>query len=93
MKSLYLRLGFKVIKGFATSPNSEEACKKFHYESEKSKALKKQTMGLQCYLTIPKHVTILHDNRIDLNENRVVFKDLNEVSPSDDWLLYEYVDA
>ena len=60
LKSLYSRLGFKVIKDFATSPNS-------HYELGKSKALQKQTIGLQCYLTIPRHVTILRDNIIDLN--------------------------
>ena len=47
---------------------------------------------MQCYLTIPQRVTILHDNRIDFNENKYVFKDLNEVPPSDYWFLYEYID-
>ena len=42
LKSFYSRLGFKVIKDLATSPNSEEACNKFKYESGKSKALQKQ---------------------------------------------------
>ena len=84
LKSLYSRLGFKVIKDFATSPNFEEAHEIFHYESGKSKELKKQTIRLQCYLTIPRRVTILHDNQIDFNENRDVFKYLNEVPPSDD---------
>ena len=32
-------------------------------------------------------------NRIDFNENKDVFKDLNEVPPSDDWSPYEYIDA
>ena len=27
-----------------------------------------------------------------MNENRFVFKDLNEVPPSDDWFSYEYID-
>ena len=63
------------------------------YESVKSKALQKQTIGLQCYITIPRRVTIIHDNRIDFNENKDVFKDLNEVPPSDDWFPYEYIDA
>ena len=31
LKSFYSRLGFKVNKDFATSPNSEEACKRFNY--------------------------------------------------------------
>ena len=56
LKSLYSRLGFKVIKDFATSPNFEKACKWFHYDTGKSKTLKKQTIGLQCYLTIPQRV-------------------------------------
>ena len=93
LKPLYSRLGFKFIKDFATSPNFEEAHEIFHYESGKSKELKKQTIRLQCYLTIPRRVTILHDNQIDFNENRDVFKDLNEVPPSDYWFPYEYIDA
>ena len=38
LKSFYSRLGFKVIKDFATSTNFEEACSQFHYETGKSKA-------------------------------------------------------
>ena len=34
-----------------------------------------------------------HDNRIDFNENKYVFKYLNEVPPSDDWLPYEYINS
>ena len=37
LKSFYSKLGFKVIKDFANSPNFEEARKQFHYESGKSK--------------------------------------------------------
>ena len=55
--------------------------------------MQKQTIGLQCNLTIPRRVTILHENRIDLNESRDVFKDLNEVLPSDYWFPYKYIDA
>ena len=33
LKSFYSRLGFKVIKDFATSTNFEEACRRFHYET------------------------------------------------------------
>ena len=32
LKSLYSRLGFKVIKDFATSPNFEKSRKQFNYE-------------------------------------------------------------
>ena len=52
LKSLYSRLGFKIIKNFATSTNLKDAGKRFHYDSEKSKALQKERIGLQCYLTI-----------------------------------------
>ena len=66
-KSLYSRLVFKFIKGFAKSPRFEKACKRFYYESGKSKEWQKQTCGLQCHLTIPRIVTILNNNQIDLN--------------------------
>ena len=62
LKSLYSRLGFKVIKHFATFTNFEKDRKQFHYESGKSKALQKQTIGLQFYLTITRRVTILRGN-------------------------------
>ena len=81
-------LGFKVIKYFAAYPNFEKACKQFNYESVKYKALQKQTIGLQCYLTIPRHVTILCDNLVYFNENKDVFKNLNDVPTSDDWFSY-----
>ena len=55
--------------------------------------MQKQTIGLQCYLTIPRPVTILHDNIIDFNENINVFKDLNEFTPSYHRFPYEYIDA
>ena len=67
LKSSYSGSDLKVIKYFATSPNFEKACKRFHYESGKSKALHKQTIGLQCYLTIPQRVKIIHENRIYFN--------------------------
>ena len=50
-------------------------------------------IGLQCYLTIPRRVTILDDNKIDFNENKDMFKDINEVPPSYGWFPYEYIDA
>ena len=93
LKSFYSRLGFKVIKDFATSPNFLEACKRFNYESVKSKAFQKKTIGLQYHKTIPRRVTNIHDNLIEFNENGNVFKDLNEVPPSDYWLPYDYIDT
>ena len=66
---------------------------RFNYQSGKFKALQKKTIGLQCYLTSPRHVKTLHDNWIDFYENKYLFKDLNEVPQSDDWSPYEYIDA
>ena len=53
----------------------------------------RKTIGLQCYLTIPRHVTIIYDNQIYFNENKYVFRYFNEVPPSYDWFSYEYIDA
>ena len=76
LKSLYSRLGFKVIKDLETSPNFKVSCKRYHYESGKSKELQKK-IDLQCYQNIPRRVTIIHDNQIDFNENGNVLKNIN----------------
>ena len=70
-----------VIKDFATSTNFEEACSQFCYETRKSKAEQKKTIGLQCLYTIPRRVTFLHDDRINLNIHKNVFRDL-DVNPT-----------
>ena len=62
------------------------------YESRKYNKLQKK-IGLQCYPTIPQRVAIIYDNQIDLNEDKDVFKDLDEVPPPDDWFPYEYIYA
>ena len=62
LKSFYSRLGFTVIKYFATSTIFEAARIKFHYEKEKSKAEQKQTIVLQCLYTIPRRVLFIHDD-------------------------------
>ena len=53
----------------------------------------RKQIGLQCNLTTPRRVTIIHENRIYFNENRDLFKYLNDVPSSDDWFSYEYIDA
>ena len=54
LKSFYSRLGFKVIKDFANSPNFEEARRQFHYESGKSKADQKEKNWLTTFKNHPK---------------------------------------
>ena len=45
LKSFYSRLGFTVIKDFVTSTTFEAARSRFHYETVKSKADQKKTIG------------------------------------------------
>ena len=54
LKTFYSRLGFSVIKYFATSTTFEAARRRFHYETGKSKADQKKTIGLQCFLHHPR---------------------------------------
>ena len=61
LKSFYSRYGFTVIIDFLTSTTYEAARSHFHYETGKSKADQKQTIGLQYLQTIPRRVTFLHD--------------------------------
>ena len=91
LKSFYSRLGFKFIEDFVTYPKLEEACEIFHYKSGKPKEFQKQTIGLQCYLTIPRRITIIYDNSIKFNKYIYVYKNLNEVSTSYDGFSYEYI--
>ena len=71
LKSFCSRLGFNVIKDFATSTNFEEACSRFNYETGKSKAEQKKTIGLQCLHTIPRRVTFIHDDRMNFNIHKM----------------------
>ena len=93
MNSFYSRLGFKVIKYFANSPNFAEARKQFHYESGKSKANQKRIIGLQCLQTIPRRVTFIHDNQINLNMHKNVFSNLHDVPTSENWFPNKHIEA
>ena len=53
LKSFYSRFGFKVIKYFATSSHFKEACKRFNYESGKSKTFQKKNHWLKISSNIP----------------------------------------
>ena len=71
LKSFFSRLGFTVIKDFATSTNFEEARSRFNYDTGKYKLEQKKTIGLQCLYTIPRRVTFLHDDRINFNIHKI----------------------
>ena len=76
LKTFYSRLGFSVIKDFATSTTFEAARRRFNYETGKSKADQTKTIGLQCLHTIPRRVTFLHDDQINLNIQKNLFRNL-----------------
>ena len=83
LKSFYSRLGFLVIKDFATSATFEAACRRFHYDTGKSKEDEIKTIGLQCLYTIPRRVKFLHDDQINFNTQKNVFRDLENISTSE----------
>ena len=68
--SRHLLISKRLTRDFITSQENPKHCRK--------------QIGLQFYLTIPQRVTIIHDYQIEFNENKDVFKYLNEVPPSDD---------
>ena len=82
LKTFYSSLGFFVIKDFATSTKFEAARRRFHYNTGKSKEYELKTIGLQCLRTIPRRVKLLHDNRINFNTQKSVFRDLDGISTS-----------
>ena len=92
LKSFYSRLGFKVIKDLVTSTGFEEACRRFYYETGNYKADHKKTIGLQCLHTIPRRVTFLHGDRINLNIHKNVFINLYVDPTSETWFPNKYIE-
>ena len=82
LKTFYSRLGFSVIKDFATSATFEAARRKFHYDTGKPKEDEIKTIVLQCLYTIPRRVKFLHDDRINFNTQKNMFRDLYGISTS-----------
>ena len=75
-----------------TSTTFEAARSRFHYETGKSKADQKNTIGLQCLHTIPRRVTFIHDDRMNFNTNKNVFRDLDGISASETWFPNKYIE-
>ena len=61
------------------STTFEAAFSRFHYETGKSKADQKKTIGLQCLHTIPRGITFIHDDRMNLNIHKNLFRDLDGI--------------
>ena len=81
-----------VIKYFTTSTTFEAARSRFHYEKGKCKAEQEQTIGLQCLYTIPRRVRFLHDDRINFNIHKNVFRDLYVNKTSETWFPNKYIE-
>ena len=73
LKTFYSRLGFTVIKDFVTYTTFEAARSRFHYETGKSKADQKKTIGLQCLHTIPRRVTFPLEDQMNFNIHFYVY--------------------
>ena len=93
LKSLYSRLGFKVIKIFVNCPNFEEDHKQFHNDSGKSKAVQKNNIDLQCLQTIPRRFTFIHDNWINLNIHKNVSRNLYVYPTPENWFQNKNIEA
>ena len=83
LKTFYSRLGISVIQDFATSTTFEAACRRFHYKTEKYKVDQTRTIGLQCLYTFPRRVIFLHDDQMNINTQKNVFRDLDGISTSE----------
>ena len=58
----------------------------------KYKAEQKQTIGLQCLYTIPRRVRFLHEDRINFNIHKNVFRYLYGNSTSETWFPNKYIE-
>ena len=92
LKSFYSKLGFTVMNYFVSSTTFEGACRQFHYETGKYKSDQTKTIGLQCLCTIPRRVTFLHDNLMNINTQKDVFRDLDGILTSETFFLKKYID-
>ena len=75
-----------------SSTTFEEACRRFHYDTGKSKADETKNIGLQCLYTIPRRVTFIHDDRVNINTQKNVFRDLDGISTSETWFPNKYIE-
>ena len=75
-----------------TSTTFEADRRQFHYETGRSKADQKKTIVLQCLHTIPRRVTFLHDDRMNFNVHKNVFRYLYGISRSETWFPNKYIE-
>ena len=52
-----------------------------------------KTIGLKCLQTIPQRVTFLHDDRINLNIHKNMFRNLYVDPTSETWFPNKYIEA
>ena len=59
---------------------------------ENLKQNRKKAIGLQCLYTIPRQVRFLHDDRINFNIHKNVFRDLDGISTSETWFWNKFIE-
>ena len=92
LKKFHSRLGFTVIKDFVPFTTFEASRSQFQYETGKSKADQKTNIALRCLHTIPRRVTFIHDDQINFNIHKNVFRDLYGISTSETWFPKKYIE-
>ena len=60
---------------------------------ENQNQTRKETIGLQCLQTIPRRVTFRHDNRINFNIYKNVFRNLYVDAISENCFPNKYIEA
>ena len=75
-----------------TSTTFEAARRRSHYDTGQYKEDEINTLGLQCLFTIPRRVNFLHDDRINFNTQKNVFRDLDGISTSETWFPKKYIE-
>ena len=59
---------------------------------ENLKQTRKENIGIQCLHTIPRRVTFLHDDQMNLNIQKNAFRDLNVDPTSESWFPNKYIE-
>ena len=59
---------------------------------ENIKQIRKKSIGLQCLYTIPRRVIFIHDDRINFNTQKNLFRDLDGISTSETLFLNKFID-
>ena len=60
---------------------------------ENLKQIRKKTISLQSLQTIPRRVTFIHDDQINLNTHKNMFSNLHDVPTLENWFPNKYIES